>query len=118
MIVGYDLNRKVLHLIYISNFLKTLHKRLKPADTLPLFCYMLIFFPSQSGADIGDRRDHDVRADRGSAAVAHWGSDLLLQEDFRRVRSSGDPQSSQSSGSVSHQSFRGCITKLIDCIQH
>lgn len=40
------------------------------------------FFPSQSGADSSDLRDNDVRADRGSAAVAHCGSGLLLQEDF------------------------------------
>lgn len=39
-------------------------------------CWFL--FPSQSGADSGDLRDNDVRADRGSAAVAHYSYGLLL----------------------------------------
>lgn len=62
-------------------------------------------FSSQSGADSGDRGDHDVCADRGSAAVAHCGSGLLLQEDLRGARGSGGPQSSQGSGRVSRLSF-------------
>lgn len=54
-----------------------------------LHCWLL--FPSQSRADGCDLRDNDVRADRGSAAVAHRDSGVLLQEDFRGARSSGGP---------------------------
>lgn len=50
-----------------------------------------LLFPSHSGDDSGGRRDNDVRADRGPAAVAHCDSGLLLQEDFGGARSPGGP---------------------------
>ena len=57
---------------------------------------ILLLLPSQSRTDVCDRRDHDVCAHRGSAAVVDRGAGLLLQEDLRRSRGQGSPQSSES----------------------
>lgn len=56
---------------------------------------------SQPGADGGDLWDRDVRPDRGSAAVAHPGHGLLLQEDLERTRSARGEESAGSGGIVS-----------------
>lgn len=55
---------------------------------------------SQPGAGLGGLRDPDVRSDRGSAAVAHHGPGLLLQEDLGRTRGARGEEGSEGSGSV------------------
>lgn len=77
-----------------SEVCRRLHREHSPdpgghAPSIMPHCPLL--FPSQSGDDSGGRRDNDVRADRGPAAVAHCDSGLLLQEDFRGARSPGGP---------------------------
>lgn len=66
----------------------------KKRYTMSVFCFfkMLLhcWFPySQPRAHSSDLGDNDVRADCGSAAVAHRDSGVLLQEDFEGARRSG-----------------------------
>lgn len=55
---------------------------------------------SQPGAGLGGLGDPDVRSDRGSAAVAHRGPGLLLQEDLGRTRGARGEEGSEGSGRV------------------
>lgn len=66
----------------ISDFRAALPPNVCEHCATSIMVHCRVLFPSQPGADSSDLRDSHVRADRGSAAVAHCGSGLLLQEDF------------------------------------